>query len=120
MFENKETRLKRKAISKKKKIIIYMATVILISFLLSLLLMFMANDAFSLTALPGKTEVRFAEDVGLFKASKALKEKGLIDSRLWFTLYSRLRGKGVTVKAGSYEIPNTGGYDGILSALSRK
>ncbi len=120
MLKNERKKPERKPLGKKQRIIIYTAAVILISFFLSLLLMFMVNDAFSLTASSGITEVYFTEDVGLFEASKALKEKELIDSRIWFTVYSKLRGKGMTVKAGSYEISNTGGFDGILSALSRK
>ncbi len=120
MVKSERKQLERKALGKKQRIIIYTVSVILVSFLLSILLMFMVNDAFSLTATPGITEVHFTEDVGLFKASKTLKEKELIDSRTWFTLYSKLRGRGMTVKAGSYEISNTGGFDGILSALSKK
>ena len=96
---------------------IYVAAVITLSFLLSLLLMFMVNDAFSLTATAGTTEIVISEDTGLYGASKILKDSGLIDSRLWFTMYSRLRGKTDTVKAGSYKISNTGGFDGILSTF---
>ena len=111
MEETKNSRIER------KRIITYTVSVILISFVLSLILMFLINDAFSLTAAGGSTEVFFPEEVSLYKASEALKENGLIDSRLWFTLYSRLRGKNGTVKAGSYNIQNSGGFDGILSAL---
>lgn len=109
--------INKKSEKRKKRMIVYTVSVILISFLLSLILMFLANDAFSLTAQDGVTEVFFAEDCGLFKASAVLKKEGLIDSRIWFTLYSRLRGKNGNVKAGSYKISNTGGFDGILSTL---
>lgn len=105
--------------NRKKRIIIYTVSVILISFLLTLLLMFLVNDAFSLTAVSGKTVVLFTEDAGLFNASKVLKEKGLIDSRIWFVIYGKLRGKDMTVRAGSYEISNTGGFDGILNTLQK-
>lgn len=114
-MEKKDT----EALGKRRRAVIYTVSVILVSFLLSLLLMFLANDAFSLTAQSGSTEVVFNEDVGLFKASGILKKAGLIDSRLWFTVYSQLRGKKFTVSAGRYEISNTGGFDGILSALQQ-
>ncbi len=117
MVSSERKQLKRKSLSKKQRIIIYVVAVILVSFLLSLLLMFMVNDAFALTATAGSTVVSFTEDMGLFKASKTLKEKNLIDSRIWFTLYAKIRGKNMTVNAGSYEIPYTGGFDGILSSL---
>lgn len=107
----------KKTFSRKKRALIYIVSVITASFLLSLLLMFLVNDAFSLTSPSGTTEVVITEDIGLFKASKTLKEQGLIDSRIWFTVYSCLRGKHTPVKAGSYKISNTGGFDGILSTL---
>ena len=119
MVNSERKHLKRKPLSKKQRIIIYTVSVILVSFLLSLVLMFMVNDAFALTATSGSTVVSFTEDVGLFKASKTLKEKEIIDSRVWFTLYAKVRGRNMTVKAGSYEISYTGGFDGILSVLGK-
>ena len=108
----------KRPLSRGKRAFIYVTAVITVSFLLSLFLMFLVNDAFSLTATSGTTEVLITEDTGVYGASKVLKDKGLIDSRLWFTLYSRLRGKYGTVNAGSYKISNTGGFDGILSAFN--
>lgn len=105
------------ALGKRRRAVIYTVSVITVSFLLSVLLMYLANDAFSLTAVSGSTEVVFNEDAGLFKASGVLKRAGLIDSRLWFTVYSHIRGNDITVRKGRYEISNTGGFDGILSAL---
>ena len=111
---------KVKNVKRGRRAIIYTATVILTSFLLSLFIMFLVNDMFALTAAPGSTEIYISEDVTLFKASKTLKESGLIDSRVWFTLYSSLRGRNGTVTAGSYTVSGTGGYDGILNALMEK
>ena len=103
--------------SRGKRAFIYTASVILSAFLLSLILMFTVNDAFSLTATAGTTEITVPRDTGVYGVSKILKDSDLIDSRIWFTLYSRLRGKGDTVKAGVYKISNTGGFDGILNTL---
>lgn len=119
MVSGERKQIKRKSLSKKQRIVIYTVSVILVSFFLSLFLMFLVNDAFALTATAGSTVVSFTEDIGLFKASKVLKEKELIDSRIWFTLYAKIRGKNMTVNAGSYEIPHSGGFDGILTSLSK-
>ena len=108
----------KRHLSRGRRAFIYVTAVITVSFLLSLFLMFLVNDAFSLTANVGTTEIVITEDTGVYGASKALKDVGLIDSRLWFTLYSRLRGKHITVKAGNYKISNTGGFDGILSTFN--
>ena len=110
-------KVKDKNTKRKHTVIIYVTSVILTSFLLSLVIMFLVNDTFALTAVPGSTEVYISEDVTTYKASKTLKESGLIDSRVWFTLYSRLRGMTGRISAGSYTVSNTGGYDGILNAL---
>ncbi len=102
---------------RKKRTAVYIIAVILVSFLLSLLMMFLVNDAFSLTAVSGQTVVILDRDQSLYKASKTLKKEGLIDSRLWFILYAELRGKNKPVKEGRYVLQNTGGFDGILSAF---
>ena len=112
-----DTKKSKKRLSRGKRVFIYTVSVIFTSFLLSLLLMFLANDTFSLTAAAGTTEIVISDDTGIYGASKVLKDTGIIDSRLWFTLYSGLRGKNDTVKAGSYKISNTGGYDGILNTF---
>ena len=100
--------------------LIYITSVLLSSFLLSLLLMFLVNDTVALTGGSGSTEVTVSEDMSVFRASGVLKESGLIDSRIWFTVYSGMRGKVGTVRKGSYLISNSGGYDGVLRAFSEQ
>ena len=107
----------KRRLSRGRRAFIYVISVTLCAFLLSLLLMFAVNDAFSLTAVAGTTEISVPSDMGVYGVSRILKDSELIDSRVWFTVYSWLRGKTDTVRAGVYKISNTGGFDGILNTL---
>ena len=90
----------------------------LVALMLSGAAVFLANDAFALTADGGKTEIVIPQGANGEDAAKILKENGLIRSKTWFKLYNRLRGRELKVKSGTFAVPNGSGFDGIVRILS--
>ncbi len=106
---------------KKKNRFIYFASVIAVSAVLSALLIFLANDAFAITAESGEESIYVSEGDGAREISGALKRSGVIKSKTWFRTYLAVRGKSLDgVKEGSYTVSKTDGFDGIYRRLTGK
>lgn len=106
---------------KNKNRLIYLASVLSVSFILSVLIIFLANDAFAITAKSGEESVYVSEGDGAGEIASALKKSGVIKSKTWFRTYLALRGKSLDgVKTGSYTVSKTDGFDGIYRRLTGK
>lgn len=106
---------------KKKNRFIYFASVLTVSLALSALLIFLANDAFAITAKSGEESIYVSAGDGAKEIANALKESGAIKSRTWFRTYLAIRGKSLDgVKEGSYTVSKTDGFDGIHRRLTGK
>ncbi len=104
---------------KKKNKLIYFASVLAVSLALSVLLIFLANDAFAITAKSGEETIYVSEGDGAGEIASSLKKSGVIKSKTWFRTYLALRGKSLNgVKEGSYTVSKTGGFDGIHRRLT--
>ena len=104
---------------KKKNKFIYFASVLAVSLALSALLIFLANDAFAITAKSGDESIYVSEGDGAKEISAALKKSGVIKSKTWFRTYLAVRGKSLDgVKEGSYTVSRTDGFDGIHRRLT--
>ena len=87
--------------------------------LLSLVLMFLACDAFALTKPEGTVTIELTDKPDTDSLADKLKENGLITSKLWFKTYLKLRNKDFeSTEPGSYDIPLGSGFDGIHRILS--
>lgn len=96
----------------------YAAAVAVCAVLLSALVLFLANDAFAITAKNEETSVTVSDGDTVWQASAALKKSGLIKSRAWFSAYLALRGKGKECVGGNYVLNKTVGFDGIYRAIT--
>jgi len=96
----------------------YFALVLVASLGLTALAVFLANDAFALTAPDGEAEIIIPPDCSKSELADTLKENGLIKSKLWFNTYLALRGKSLNVEADTYLVPYGSGFDGIVRILT--
>ena len=90
-----------------------------LALVLSVIICFLADDAFALTAEDGEVTLVFTETASAGEAAKLLKSEGLIGSKLWFRTYLRIRGRKLTVSPGTYTIRRSAGFDGIYYPLSK-
>ena len=97
----------------------YAIIITLCAIALSVLFLFLANDAFAITAKNEEALVEIRDGATMREASAALKENGLIKSRAWFSAYLALRGKNANCIGGSYVLNKTIGFDGIYRALTK-
>lgn len=86
--------------------------------MLAAALVLLANDAFAITATDEEVTLTVPSECSKKEAAKILKDNGLIKSRIWFSLYTSLRGKSVSPEKGSYVIKKSGGFDAICQILS--
>ena len=89
-----------------------------ISVVLSALTLFLLNDAFAVTADNTTVTVQIPANAKKSDVSNVLKEQGLIKSRVWFHIYTALRGKKIAPKQDIYYIPKNSGFDGICRILN--
>ena len=97
----------------------YAIIITLCAVALSALFLFLANDAFAITAKNEDVQVEIPDGATLREASAILKENGLIKSRAWFSAYLALRGKNAQCVGGNYVLNKTIGFDGIYRALTK-
>ena len=96
----------------------YFITVFLVALLITGAIVWLANDAFAITA-PNETAViSIPEGSSAKEVTKLLKDNGLIKSGLWFRTYLALRGKDISPKGDVYRIPMSSGFDGIHRILT--
>ena len=100
------------------KIFKYAASVVICAIVLSAIFLFLANDAFAITAKNEEATVTVEDGASVWEASASLKKSGFIKSRAWFSAYLALRGKRNDVVGGSYVLNKTVGFDGIYRALT--
>ncbi len=104
---------------KKRKTILYIASVVSVSAMLAFALISLANDAFAVTAESGEVTLTVSEGDGAREIARSLKKSGMIKNETWFRIYLALRGKSLDkVKSGSYTLSRTGGFDGIHRRLT--
>lgn len=102
-----------------KKVILYLATVVSVSAVLSSLALFLINDAFAVTAESGEVTVSVSEGESARDIARSLKRSGAVKSGTWLRIYLAMRGKSLDgVKSGSYTLSKTGGFDGIYRCLT--
>lgn len=96
----------------------YFLLVLASSILLTPVVLFLANDAFAITAEDKEVEISIPEGADDGDIAKILKENGLIKSKLWFRAYLSLRGKELAPFGSSYTVPLGSGFDGIHRILN--
>lgn len=96
----------------------YFLTVLTVSILLSAAFLFLANDAFAITAGTQDVTVNIPLGASQKQVGQILKENGLIKSRLWFDTYLALRGKKLSVNGTDFVINKGSGFDGIYRTLA--
>jgi UPF0755 protein len=101
------------------KIFKYAIIITVCAVILSVLFLFLANDAFAITAKNEEVMVEIPDGATLREASAVLKENGLIKSKTWFSAYLALRGKNANCVGGNYVLNKTVGFDGIYRAITK-
>lgn len=95
----------------------YFALTVAVALSLTAIISFLVNDAFALTADGREVEVKIEKGSSEKEIADVLKDSGLIKSKTWFRLYTKLRGRTLTNTESSYVIPAGSGFDGIYHIL---
>jgi len=96
----------------------YAIIITLCAIALSILVLFLANDAFAITAKNEEALVEIPDGATMRQVSAVLKENGLIKSKAWFSAYLALRGKRNESVGGNYVLNKTVGFDGIYRIIT--
>ena len=96
----------------------YFAITAAVALALTAVIVFLADDAFALTANDSEVEISIPKGSTDAQIAQVLKDNGLIKSKLWFNAYTKLRGRSLTDTGDTYVIPTGSGFDGIYRILT--
>jgi UPF0755 protein len=95
----------------------FIIATVLAAIILCALICFVFFDAFALGKDDGTVSVNIPQDASKRQIAQILKENGLIESKILFSVYTCLKGKEVRSAGLTCEIPKSVGYDGICRIL---
>ena len=99
--------------------IIYISSVLLVSFLLSWWICASLDDVFALTMSGEPRSVFINEGDKVGEVARELKKYGVIEHPLLFNFYTRVRGKTISPTGGEYSLSPSMNYDQIIAALNK-
>lgn len=100
------------------KSVIYIAVIMIVGVIFSLIAIKAGNDIFALVKEDEVISVTVEEDITVKELGKLLDENGVIEYRSVFKLYAKLRKKEPVVQAGVYEVNSNMSYDQLISRFS--
>lgn len=112
----------QKKLRKKKKAFLglpYFAFIILVSVILSLFIIFVANDVFALVAEDKEITITLPQNATVYQAAKILDEEGVIHYRTFFALFVHFTVKDPEFLLGEHELNSSMDYRAILRQIRR-
>ncbi len=100
--------------------LMYIATVLGVSMILSAVLILCANDVFAFVKPERSAVVEITADDNVSSIAKKLEEAGVINYKSLFSLYARVSKTADKFKSGTYELSASLDYSAIARTLRRK
>lgn len=114
---SEETRRKRKKQGQRRRFLVWLVFVVVVSAILAGVGWLLANDMCSFNKDPVTVTVEVTKDDNLNSISKKLKEEGLIEYRWFFKLFGGIRHASDKIGIGKYELTSDMDYNALINAM---
>ena len=111
------TRRKRKKQGQRRRFLIWLIFVIVVSAILAGVGWLLANDMCSFNKDPLTVTIEVSKDDDLNSISKKLKDEGLIEYRWFFKLFGGIRHAEDKIGIGKYELTSDMDYNALINAM---
>lgn len=111
------TRRKRKKQGQRRRFLLWLVFVVVVSAILAGVGWLLANDMCSFNKDPLTVTVEVTKDDDLNSISKKLKDEGLIEYRWFFKLFGGVRHAGDKIGIGKYELTSDMDYNALINAM---
>ena len=111
------TRRKRKKQGQRRRFLVWLVFVVVVSAILAGVGWLLANDMCSFNKDPVTVTVEVSKDDDLNSISKKLKAEGLIEYRWFFKLFGGIRHPSDKIGIGKYELTSDMDYNALINAM---